>query len=251
MSAPLFEVSHLTARYGSLTAVDDVTLAFDAGRRIGIFGHNGSGKSTLLKSLIGAIEDISGSVQFDGHTIEPGATHRNVQYGIGFVPQSRNVFPSLAVEQCLRIAGMQTGRTVGAQTSGMAGIQTSRTAGTQMIDAVFEIFPILRERREQRAGSMSGGQQQMLAVGMALMRQPKAILLDEPTAGLSPVVAQTVLKSLVTINEKLGAAVILVEQNVLAALEIVERAIVLKTGKLALDTEARALQNKADLWRYF
>lgn len=231
MSAALFEVSGLTARYGTLTAVDDVSLSFAAGRRVGIFGHNGSGKSTLLKALIGAIDDVSGSVRFAGHPIEPGATHRNVQHGIGFVPQSRNVFPSLAVEQCLRIAGMR--------------------APTASIDAVFEIFPILRERREQRAGSMSGGQQQMLAVGMALMRQPKAILLDEPTAGLSPVVAQTVLKSLVTINEKLGAAVILVEQNVLAALEIVERAIVLKTGKLALDTEANALQNKADLWRYF
>lgn len=239
MSAALFEVSGLTARYGTLTAVDDVSLSFAAGRRVGIFGHNGSGKSTLLKSLIGAIDDVSGSVRFAGHPIEPGATHRNVQHGIGFVPQSRNVFPSLAVEQCLRIAGMRTSR--------MAGMQT----GSQTIDAVFEIFPILRERREQRAGSMSGGQQQMLAVGMALMRQPKAILLDEPTAGLSPVVAQTVLRSLVTINEKLGAAVILVEQNVLAALEIVERAIVLKTGKLALDTEASALKNKADLWRYF
>ncbi len=231
MSGPLFEVSGLSARYGTLTAVDDVTLTLDSGRRIGIFGHNGSGKSTLLKALIGAIEDVSGSVRFEGHAIEPGATHRNVQHGIGFVPQSRNVFPSLAVEQCLRIAGMQT--------------------APQTIDSVFEIFPILRERREQRAGSLSGGQQQMLAVGMALMRQPKAILLDEPTAGLSPVVAQTVLKSLVTINEKLGAAVILVEQNVLAALGIVERAIVIKTGKIALDTAASALQNRSDLWRYF
>ncbi len=230
-SAPLFEVNALSARYGSLVALDNVSLTFAAEARTGIFGHNGSGKSTLLKCLIGAIEDIDGSVRFQEHAIRPGATYQNVRQGISMVHQSRNVFPSLTVLQCLEIAGMQ---------SGSAPIATA-----------FDVFPVLAERREQRAGSMSGGEQQMLAVGMALMRRPKAILLDEPTAGLSPVAAQNVLASLVRINEQYGVAVILVEQNVLATLEIVERAIVMKAGKIALDIEARALQNKESLWKYF
>ncbi len=228
----LFEVNALSARYGSLLALDNVSLTFAGAARTGIFGHNGSGKSTLLKCLIGAIEDIDGSVQFLEHTIRPGAIHRNVRHGIGMVHQSRNVFPSLTVEQCLRIAGMQP--------------------GSAPIATALEMFPILAERREQRAGSMSGGEQQMLAVGMALMRRPKAILLDEPTAGLSPVAAQNVLASLVRINKQYGVAVILVEQNVLASLEIVERAIVMKAGKIVLDSDARALQkNKETLWKYF
>ena len=230
-SAPLFEVNALSARYGSLLALDNVSLTFAAQARTGIFGHNGSGKSTLLKCLIGAIEDTDGSVRFQEHAIRPGATYQNVRHGISMVHQSRNVFPSLTVLQCLDIAGMQP--------------------GSAPIATAFDVFPVLAERREQRAGSMSGGEQQMLAVGMALMRRPKAILLDEPTAGLSPVAAQNVLASLVRINEQYGVAVIVVEQNVLAALEIVERAIVMKAGKIALDIEARALQNKESLWKYF
>jgi len=228
---PMFDVRGLTARYGTLVAVEDVSIAFAPGERTGIFGHNGSGKSTLLKALIGAIEEVAGEVAFLGHRIEPGATHRNVGYGIGFVPQSRNVFPSLTVGQCLRIAGMAN--------------------GGDALATVHEIFPLLAERREQRAGTLSGGQQQLLAVGMALMRKPTAMLLDEPTAGLSPVAAQAVLDSLVTINERLGATVILVEQNVLAALTIVQRAVVLKTGRIALDIAADKLQRREDLWNWF
>jgi branched-chain amino acid transport system ATP-binding protein len=157
--------------------------------------------------------------------------HRNVRLGIGVVPQSRNVFPSLSVERCLRVAGLREGNT--------------------NLDIVLEMLPALKERRRQRAGLMSGGEQQMLAVGMALMTRPKALLLDEPTAGLSPVAAKSVMESLRAINERLSTTIIVVEQNVLTALDLVERAIVLRSGQIVFDGRSSDLRRKEDLWSWF
>ena len=228
---PIFTVRKLNASYGPLLVVEDLSIAFEAGSRTGIFGHNGSGKSTLLKCLVGGVKAVSGEISFDGKTIEPNLVHKNVRLGIGFVPQSRNIFPSLSVEKCLEIAGL------------------SET--NDDIQAVFDILPLLEERRRQRAGALSGGEQQMLAVGMALMTKPKALLLDEPSAGLSPVAAKTIMERLRTINEKHSTTIILVEQNVYTALEIVERAVVLKSGKIVFDGPASELKAKDDLWAWF
>jgi branched-chain amino acid transport system ATP-binding protein len=184
-----------------------------------------------LKSLIGAVADVSGSVWFNGHAIVPGSTHANVNLGMGFVPQTKNVFPSLTVEKCLQIAGMQN--------------------GSAHLGDVQDIFPILKERLTQMAGSLSGGQQQLLAVGMALMRKPKAILLDEPTAGLSPLAAQLVMRSLEAIHARFGTSVIIVEQNVNMALTMVDRAIILKTGQLVVDSPAAELRATNCLWEWF
>jgi branched-chain amino acid transport system ATP-binding protein len=230
-SLAAFETRDLFAYYGALTAVNGVNLRFGVGERIGIFGHNGSGKSTLLKCLVGAIDDTEGEVFFHDQPIESGAPHRNVVMGIGIVPQVHNVFASLSVEQCLRIAGMRRGK--------------------KDITAVFDLFPLLHERRSQRAGLMSGGEQQMLAVGMALMTEPKAILLDEPTAGLSPVAAETVLGAIRSINAKTGATIVLVEQNVLAALDVVEHAVVMRSGQIVYHGSSADLQRKEDLWQWF
>jgi branched-chain amino acid transport system ATP-binding protein len=231
MVGPIFKVDHLHASYGALVAVRDVSIDFEAGSRVGIFGHNGSGKSTLLKCLVGGVGSTAGSVVFDGKPIEPNRVHRNVRLGIGVVPQSHNVFPSLSVEQCLRIAGLRE--------------------NNDDLSAVLAFLPLLEERRRQRAGSLSGGEQQMLAVGMSLMTRPKALLLDEPTAGLSPVAARTVLRQLAEINERFSTTVIMVEQNVLAALEIVERAIVLRSGTIVFDGRSSDLKRKEDLWSWF
>src|SRR5262245_27188598 len=231
MTAPAFSIDNLTASYGALVAVRGVSLVFAAGGRVGIFGHNGSGKSTLLKCLFGGVKAISGAVRFENSPIEPGLVHRNVRLGIGVVPQARNVFPSLSVERCLRIAGLREGNT--------------------NLDTVFEMLPILKERRRQRAGLMSGGEQQMLAVGMALMTRPRALHLDEPTAGLSPVAAKSVLESLRAINEQLSTTIIVVEQNVMSALDIVERAIVLRSGQIVFDGRSKDLRRKEDLWSWF
>jgi branched-chain amino acid transport system ATP-binding protein len=228
---PQFTVESLTASYGALVAVENVSVGFDAGTRTGIFGHNGSGKSTLLKCLVGGVKATIGEVRFEGVPILVNRVHENVRLGIGVVPQSRNVFPSLSVEEALLIAGLRE--------------------ENSDLSTVFEILPLLGERRRQRAGSLSGGEQQMLAVGMALMTRPKAMLLDEPSAGLSPVAAETVLGRLRLINERFGTTVILVEQNVLHALEIVERAIVLRGGKVVYDGSSGDLKSKEDLWAWF
>jgi branched-chain amino acid transport system ATP-binding protein len=231
MARPIFTVDRLQASYGALVVLRDLSIVFEAGSRVGIFGHNGSGKSTLLKCLVGGVEATSGTVTFDGKPIEPGRVHRNVRLGIGVVPQSRNVFPSPSVEQCLRIAGL-------------------RESNGDLSD-VLSFLPLLEERLRQRAGSLSGGEQQMLAVGMALMTRPRALLLDEPTAGLSPVAARTVLQQLGQVNARLATTVIMVEQNVLAALDIVERAVVLRSGKVVFDGRSGDLKRKEDLWSWF
>ncbi len=227
----MFEVQNLTARYGPLIAVNDVSLSFETGVLTGIFGHNGSGKSTFLKCLVGGIKDVSGSVTFDAVPIVPDQVHRNVMLGIGFVPQVQNVFPNLTVEQNLHIAGSKS--------------------GSSFLDEAYALFPLLQERQDQFAGDMSGGEQQMLAVSLALMTRPHVLLLDEPTAGLAPAIVKNVLGSLSRINSELGTGLILVEQNVLAALDVVERAIVLKGGRVVFDGASEELRAKEDLWAWF
>ena len=230
-SGPQFRIANLVARYGSLVALRDISLEFGAGERIGIFGHNGSGKSTLLKCLVGGLTDVGGQVSFEGEEIQPGNVYRNVGLGIGVVPQTDNVFPSLTVEQCLDVASLR-GQAVSSAEIG-------------------ELFPVLSERRHQRAGLMSGGEQQILSVGMALVPCPRALLLDEPTAGLAPVVARTMLKSLAEINKRFGTTIIVVEQNVLLALDLVQRAIVLRSGSVVFDGLSSDLRRKEDLWSWF
>lgn len=233
MSTPQagFMVTHLVASYGALVAVRDVSVSIAAGEFVGIFGHNGSGKSTFLKSLVGGVPSVTGTVTYGGTPIAPGLTHLNVRLGIAVVPQSRNVFPSLTVEQCLRIAGMRV--------------------DNSSFDTVFEILPLLKQRRRQRAGLMSGGEQQMVALGMALMTQPQALLLDEPTAGLSPVAARNALNCLKDVNQRFGTTIVIVEQNILTTLEVVDRAIVLRSGEIVYDGKSADLSRKEDLWARF
>jgi branched-chain amino acid transport system ATP-binding protein len=229
--SPLIGVEDLNVSYGQLVAVRDVTTSFAARGMTGIFGHNGSGKSTFLKSLIGAGGRIEGRVTFEGRMIRPGRTAENVMLGIAIVPQSKNVFPSLTVRECLEAAGLR---------SGHAGF-----------GRVYELLPILAERGAQRAGSMSGGEQQLLAVGMALMTQPRAMLLDEPTAGLSPVAAERVLGTLGEINRRFGTTIVLVEQNVMSALKVVDRALVFRSGQIVFDDAAERLRAMDDIWAAF
>ena len=176
--------------------------------RLAVFGHNGAGKTTLLKCAVGDHDAMTGEVRFRGQPIIPGQVFRNVRRGIGFVPQGHNVFRELSVEQNLSIAGL---------------LHEPRA-----ITEVFDLFPILSERRRQVAGSLSGGQQQMLALGMALMTKPAILLLDEPTTGLAPIIAANVLRGLQTINQSMGTAIVIVEQNVPVTLKAVDRAVILE-----------------------
>jgi len=227
----VISVSNLSAYYGDLQVLKEVSLTVGDSERVAIFGHNGAGKTTLLNCVIGAHREKSGTVEVDGQRVIDGAVHRNVSLGLGFVPQGHSVFSELSVEENLSIAALVRSRTVTRK--------------------ILEMFPILDERRSQRAGTLSGGQQQMLALGMALMTQPRMLLLDEPATGLAPVIVENVLQSLLETSRRDGIALVMVEQNVHAALRIVDRAIVLKLGSVIFDGPAEELKKHEDLWSWF
>ena len=185
----------------------------------------------MLKCLVGAHAPSAGTVMFDGRPIDAGSVAATVRSGIAYVPQGHNVFPTLSVEQNLKISGL-------------------------LFDAsfskhVYELFPILDARRAQPAGSMSGGEQQMLALGMALMTRPKWLLLDEPFTGLAPIIIEAVMKRLMEVNARYGTGLLIVEQNVPITLKAVDRAVILKAGRMVFEGAARELEAKKDLWQWF
>jgi branched-chain amino acid transport system ATP-binding protein len=227
----MLEFRNVGVSYGGFIALRDISLSVQPGERVAIFGHNGAGKTTLLRCGIGDVDDLSGTITYNGEAIVAGSIYRNARRGIGFVPQGHNVFRDLSVAQNLKMAGLLHDQA--------------------FIDEVYRLFPVLMERRPQIAGSLSGGQQQMLAVGMALMTQPTILMLDESTTGLAPIIVQDMFRSLLEINRTTGTAIVLVEQNVAAALRMVERAIVLKTGGIIFDGPSAELARHDDLWRWF
>jgi branched-chain amino acid transport system ATP-binding protein len=227
----MLKVQNLTAGYGALTVLNDVSLMLPTGARLGIFGHNGAGKTTLLRCIVGAVRPRQGKVDVEGADTSAATVAENVRRGIAFVPQGHNVFPNLTVEQNLRIAGLLFDPSFVAQ--------------------VYELFPVLAERRQQRAGSMSGGEQQMLALGMALMTKPKWLLLDEPSTGLAPVIVGNVMRRLVEVNNRMGVGLIVVEQNVPATLKVVEQTLILRSGKVVFQGSVTELSGNTDLWKWF
>ena len=230
-SPPLLECRDLRASYGAFQALKNVSLAFAERERVGIFGHNGCGKSTLLNCCVGAHRELSGAVSFAGQAVVPGEVHRNVKLGIGYVPQGRNVFKALSVERNLKIAGLMH--------------------QNEDLESVYRMFPVLRARRPQPAGTMSGGEQQMIAFGMALMTRPRILLLDKPTTGLSPVLANMVLETVARINRELAIGIVLVEQNVSRTLKAIDRAVIMKMGRVISDGQAVELADKKHLWAWF
>ena len=227
----MLQVQNVTAGYGPLTVLNGVSLSLADGARLGIFGHNGAGKTTLLRCIVGAVRPRDGKVDLDGTDTGVATVAENVRRGIAFVPQGHNVFPNLTVEQNLRIAGL--------------------LFDPSFVTQVYELFPVLAERRQQRAGSMSGGEQQMLALGMALMTKPKWLLLDEPSTGLAPVIVRNVMRRLADINERMGVGLIVVEQNVPATLKMVEQTMILRSGQIAFQGSAEELGSNTDLWKWF
>src|SRR6185369_10304294 len=201
------------------------------GARLGVFGHNGAGKTTLLRCIVGAVRPRDGKVDLDGTDIGVATVAENVRRGIAFVPQGHNVFPNLTVEQNLRIAGL--------------------LFDPSFVTQVYELFPVLAERCRQRAGSMSGGEQQMLALGMALMTKPKWLLLDEPSTGLAPVIVRNVMRRLADVNERMGVGLVMVEQNVPATLKVVDQTLILRSGQVVFQGSAAELSGNTDLWKWF
>ena len=201
------------------------------GEMVAIFGHNGAGKTTLMRCAVGDMTEMTGEISWRGDRIIPRAVHRNVRLGIGFVPQGHNVFRELTVRRNLTIAGLHH--------------------PDVDVEDIWRLFPILKLRGAQPAASLSGGQQQILALGMALMTKPSILLLDEPSTGLAPVIVRDVMDSLTRINRETNTTVVIVEQNIPATLKIAPRAIVLKSGRLVFDGASRELERKEDLWAWF
>ena len=209
----LLQARDLVGGYGGMDILQGVTLEVDEGEVAVIVGPNGAGKSTAMKAVFGLVKLRSGRVELEGRDITGQAPDRLVAAGLGFVPQERNVFPTLTVEENLDM-----------------GAYLRRDGVGEAKETVFGLFPVLREKRRQAAGELSGGQRQMVAMGRALMSQPRLLLLDEPTAGVSPKVMDEILERIQAINAA-GVAILMVEQNARAALAIAHRGYVLQTGR--------------------
>jgi branched-chain amino acid transport system ATP-binding protein len=226
----------LVAGYGKKRVVDGVDLEVESGRILLLLGHNGAGKTTLARALFGLLKVAAGAVLLGGRDITGRTPARNVADGFAFVPQGHGVFRTLSVEANLELGGF---------------VERERARLAERRQLVFELFPILAERRSQLAGTLSGGQQQMLAIGIALMHAPRLILLDEPSIGLAPNLVEKVMQSVVQINRTLGATILMIEQNVKASLPIAHRVAVLKTGRKIYDGPPGPLADHVKLMELF
>jgi branched-chain amino acid transport system ATP-binding protein len=229
----LLEVRGLEAGYGKKTVLQGVSFAVAEREIVAILGHNGAGKSTTLKTVLGLLPARAGEVRLAGERWANGDPSANVRRGLVLVPQGRGVFPDLTVVENLTLGGYN-------------GVEAA-VAG-QRIGEIFDLFPILAERRAQKVVTMSGGQQQMVAVGIALMQRPRVMMLDEPSIGLAPMLVQRVLETVREINRRFGTAIILVEQNIKTALAMASRAYVIKSGRIVLEKPAAALLAAQDSW---
>jgi branched-chain amino acid transport system ATP-binding protein len=216
----LMSISHLYVRYGSLRALHGVSLEVNEGEILSIVGANGAGKTTLLKTISGLLRPESGDINYRGKNITRERPDRLVRMGICTVPEGRRVFPNLSVKENLELGAYTVGR---------------RRLRQQLFDLALHTFPKLKERLSQDAGTLSGGEQQMLAVGRALMGNPQLLLLDEPSMGLSPIITKEIFSLIRKINAEKGISMILVEQNAHIALEHSHRTYVLETGRVVME----------------
>ena len=233
MNSPdLLEVSGLTAGYGRVVALRDVSLTVGAGEIVAILGANGAGKTTLLNAISGVLALQSGAVVFSGKRINGLKPWTTSRLGLSHVPEGREIFPGMTVEANLRLIDVDGG-------------------GTKFtIDDVLDLFPRLAERFHQLAGALSGGEQQMLAIGRGLMAAPKIVLFDEPSLGLSPMLSKAVLSAIRGLKER-GVASLLVEQNMRAALKIADRGYVLRVGRITAEGSAKELAESPDIQRAY
>ncbi len=222
----MLRIEGLSVAYGGLRALEDIALEVGDGEFVTIVGPNGAGKTTLLKAISGTVAPQGGRIEYNGRDLLALPAHARAGLGIAHVPEGRKVFPSLTVQENLEMGSYRA---------------SARAQRGQTLDAVYEMFAVLRERRRQLAGTLSGGEQQMLAIGRGLMARPALLLLDEPSLGLAPRVVDAIFESITTIRERQRLPILLVEQRVVEALELCDRGYVLEAGRLALSGDRQAL----------
>ncbi|MDP9343514.1 MAG: ABC transporter ATP-binding protein [Actinomycetota bacterium] len=227
MAEPLLELEQVIVRYGGIEAVRGISLHVDQGEMVTLIGGNGAGKTTTLKAISGTKRAAAGSILFEGTRIDQLPAHRIVELGICQSPEGRKIFPRMSVRENLEM-----------------GAYARRGAGAKGLkddyERVYTLFPVLKEREKQPGGTLSGGQQQMLAIGRALMARPRLVMLDEPSMGLAPILVESIFELLKEIHEQ-GTTILLVEQNAHMALNIADRGYVLESGQIVLEDSAKSL----------
>ena len=234
-NAKILELNDVHTYYGAIHALKGISLTVGEGEIVTLLGANGAGKSTTLRSISGLNRPRKGTIQFQGQDITQTAAHNVVKRGIAQSPEGRKLFPRMSVTENLEMGAFQR--------SDKAGIRED-------MDRVFTLFPRLAERKNQKAGTLSGGEQQMCAMGRALMARPKLLLLDEPSMGLAPIFVEKIFEIVKEINEQ-GTPILLVEQNALMALDAADRGYVLETGKIALEGPAKELRSNEQVRRTY
>jgi branched-chain amino acid transport system ATP-binding protein len=223
----MLEIKNLQASYGAINALHGISLSVPDGKIVTLIGANGAGKTTTLKTISGLLKPKSGEIFYDGKNIAGLPPHEIVARGLSHVPEGRMIFANLTVLENLQLG---------------AYLQKDRKIIRRELEHVFSLFPRLKEREKQIAGTLSGGEQQMLAIGRALMSKPKLLLLDEPSLGLAPLLVKTIFEKIVEINREQGLTILLVEQNANLALEISRFGYVLETGKVLLSGDSASLR---------
>ncbi|HEX9301875.1 MAG TPA: ABC transporter ATP-binding protein [Casimicrobiaceae bacterium] len=223
--APLLEISRLEVAYGGIQAVKGIDLTVGEGELVCLIGANGAGKTTTLKGICGLLAVKSGTIRYAGENVTGRPAFELVRRGLAMVPEGRGVFGALTIEENLAMG---------------AYVRTDSAGIRADVERVFELFPRLKERRRQTAGTLSGGEQQMLAMGRALMSKPKLLLLDEPSMGLAPLMVQKVFETVLAVAKE-GVTILLIEQNAKLALEVSRRGYVMESGEITLSGEAKAL----------
>jgi branched-chain amino acid transport system ATP-binding protein len=231
----LLEVNKLCASYGATQVLYDVDFSLEAGHITAILGANGAGKTTTLRALCQIVK-TSGSIQFDGQQLVGKSTEAVVRMGVAHVPDGRGTFTGLSVEENLRLG---------------AYVRGNKAEMAQDMERMFTRFPILKERRHQQAGTLSGGEQQMLAISRALMLRPKLLLLDEPSFGLAPLIVAEIFRIMRSINKEDGVSMLLVEQNASLALDLADHAYLLETGRVALSGPSATIKNDESVRRAY
>lgn len=227
----MLNIDHIHVNYGSFQALDGVSLEVKEGEIVALLGSNGAGKTTTINTASGLLKPLAGTVTFKGEDLSKYKLHEISSLGLVQVPEGRKLFPDMSVHENLLVGSY---------------VKTARAKRQENLDMCYEMFPKLAERRKQLAGSLSGGERQMVAIARALMQCPQLLMLDEPSLGLAPVVVEQVFETIVNIN-KMGTTILLVEQNVQSSLEIADRAYVIETGHNVMEGSAKELLQNANL----